>query len=157
MAVVASLLRGLTVSARRLDKQIFSDRLFVVTVRLWGAHAADGFARALGDRGALYFSGPRNNNSQCDWCRTHMAVLASDNDGATWSVPVSVWRSEAAYSVLLGLKGGGIGLMYERGSTADHCASLTSLLSCAIRSVSKGAAVGADHNITFAKISAVTV
>ena len=98
--------------------------------RLWGANSADGFARGGGQDKLLYFSGPRNNNTQCPWCRTHMAVLASGTDGASWSAPVSVWRSESAYSVLLGLQGGGVGLLYERGDTADHY-----------------------HNITFARIS----
>lgn len=54
-----------------------------------------------------------------------MAVLGSDDDGETWSAPVSVWREEAAYSVLLGLRGGGMGLLYERGSVADHYHNIT--------------------------------
>jgi hypothetical protein len=94
-------------------------------LRLWGANCADGFAREMGGAGRLYFSGPRNNNTQCPWCRTHLAVLSSPNDGASWSPPLSVWRGEAAYSVLLGLQGGGIGLLYERGSTTDHYHNIT--------------------------------
>ncbi len=93
--------------------------------RLWGADCADGFARGSGKDDLLYFSGPRNNNTQCPWCRTHLAVLCSANDGETWSAPVSVWRGEAAYSVLLGLRSGGVGLLYERGSTADHYHNIT--------------------------------
>lgn len=93
--------------------------------RLWGADCADGFARESGAAKRLFFSGPRNNNTQCPWCRTHMAVLGSDDDGETWSAPVSVWREEAAYSVLLGLRGGGMGLLYERGSVADHYHNIT--------------------------------
>lgn len=50
--------------------------------QLWGANAADGFAKSRLDPGGLYFSGPRNNNTQCPWCRTHMSVLASESDGA---------------------------------------------------------------------------
>ena len=70
---------------------------------LWGADCASGFASmpSAGSGGtALYWSGPRNNNTDCPWCRTHMAVLRSDSDGESWDTDVlSVWHGEAAYSV----------------------------------------------------------
>ena len=102
-------------------------------LELWGANCASGMA-AQG--GKIYFSEPCNNNSQCPWCRTHMDVIRSRTDGQSWDADrvLSVWPSEAAYSVLVPLRDGSLGLLYERGSAGgDHY-----------------------HNISFARIRAFT-
>ena len=99
---------------------------------LWGADCASGLAALPASAGGgLYFSKPRNNNSACPWCRTHMAVIRSTSDGRTWESDkvLSVWPGESGYSVLAALSWPGgrheLGLLYERGDNADHYRNIT--------------------------------
>jgi sialidase-1 len=60
-------------------------------------------------KGLLVFSNP------ADTKRTQMTVRISRDEGKTWPIAKLVYAGPAAYSSLVELRGGRIGLLYERG------------------------------------------
>lgn len=64
-----------------------------------------------GDKpGRLLFSSPKGKK------RSHMTIWASDDDGKTWPVSKEVYAGDAAYSNLVRLPNGKVGLLFERDS-----------------------------------------
>ncbi|WP_295937973.1 sialidase family protein [uncultured Alistipes sp.] len=57
----------------------------------------------------LLFSNPRSLR------RENMSIGVSRDDGRTWSRFVTVWKGRAAYSDMVYLPGGAIGILYENG------------------------------------------
>jgi len=60
---------------------------------------------------ALLFSNPANTKS-----RTNMTVKVSYDDGVTWEARREIRSGESAYSDLVQLQNGAIGLLYEHGN-----------------------------------------
>jgi sialidase-1 len=52
--------------------------------------------------------------------RTHMTVRVSDDGGRTWTASRTVWEGPSAYSSLAAIKGGKVGLLYERGEANPY-------------------------------------
>lgn len=59
--------------------------------------------------GTLLFSNPRSRK------RENLSIGVSHDDGRTWSRFVTVWPGRAAYSDLVRLPDGSVGLLYENG------------------------------------------
>lgn len=59
----------------------------------------------------LLFSNPKNQTARKD-----MTITVSHDDGATWKQDMLVDAGNAAYSDLVQLKNGDIGILYERGN-----------------------------------------
>lgn len=67
------------------------------------------FSWAEGDRpGRLLFSSPKGSK------RSHMTIWASDDDGESWPIEKEIYTGDAAYSNLVRLRNGKVGLLFER-------------------------------------------
>ncbi|MET0395170.1 MAG: sialidase family protein [Chitinophagaceae bacterium] len=60
----------------------------------------------------VLFSNPKDQNA-----RKNMTITVSDDDGASWRHAMLVDAGAAAYSDLVQMKKGNIGILYERGNT----------------------------------------
>lgn len=67
-----------------------------------------------GVRGVLLFANAASHK------RERMTVRASLDDGVTWAVARCVEAGPAAYSCLVALRGGDIGLLFETGGTSPY-------------------------------------
>lgn len=65
--------------------------------------------------GALYFSNPASRTA-----RVNMTVRRSNDGGATWPAAVTVWPAGAAYSVLVPLAQGHVGIVFERIAAGEY-------------------------------------
>ncbi|VTU00362.1 sialidase : Glycosyl hydrolase BNR repeat-containing protein OS=Niastella koreensis (strain DSM 17620 / KACC 11465 / GR20-10) GN=Niako_0563 PE=4 SV=1: BNR_2 [Gemmataceae bacterium] len=65
--------------------------------------------RLPGDKGGVLFSNPASTK------REKMTVRLSRDEGKTWAVAKELHAGPAAYSCLVVLPGGDVGLLYERG------------------------------------------
>ena len=70
---------------------------------------------ALDDGRRLVFSNPASSSS-----RTAMTVRTSDDGGASWSEGVLLHAGPSAYSCLTELADGGVGCLYERGTSHPY-------------------------------------
>mmetsp|Transcript_6029 Transcript_6029/g.13736 ORF Transcript_6029/g.13736 Transcript_6029/m.13736 type:complete len:372 (-) Transcript_6029:196-1311(-) len=64
---------------------------------------------------SLYFSNPASQHQ-----RVNMTVRRSEDGGGSWNSSVLVWPGPSAYSVLVGLEGQAVGLLYERGMSSPY-------------------------------------
>ena len=65
-------------------------------------------------QGRLLFANPAATT------RSHLTVRLSKDDGATWSASRLLYEGPSAYSSLARLRGGKIGLLYERGERSPY-------------------------------------
>lgn len=69
----------------------------------------------INHRNTLLFSNANTTTS-----RTHMAVKASVDGGASWDRGVSIWDGPSAYSQLVSLGVNGVGLLFEAGFKSPY-------------------------------------
>jgi sialidase-1 len=97
---------GRTLSAARPDRALVEPPAQASLIALSAAGTAG--------RHRLVFANPASA------MRERLTVRVSDDDGATWSVARVVHDGPAAYSSLVALRDGSIGLLFERGEHSPY-------------------------------------